>query len=161
MSICTGFSVFKEDFNVRRELLTMDEVDFDVHRELLRTDWKEVEGANIDLGYDFPIKLEYTTTPAEEKLLNWQSGAFIQQNHIVQILIDRVMGRNGHFYKILKYIELLAQEAYMMRLKNKKDFSRIESSILEQKNMILEQKKIIVKQEKMIFVMGLKLGITL
>jgi hypothetical protein len=48
-----------------------------------------------------------------------------------------------------------------MRLKNKKDFSRIESSILEQKNMILEQKKIIVKQEKMIFVMGLKLGITL
>jgi len=166
MSMCSPFALSREDFNVPCELLTMDDVDFDAHRELLRKDWKDVETANLNIGEECHKLRKIITQPnnrtlEEDKLLNSQFEAFSWQNHIIQVWTKYVMGKDGHFYKILKYIELLAKEAYTMRRKNEKDLLLIKSSILEQKNLILEQEKMILRQEQIIHVMEMKLGVTI
>jgi len=171
---------FTHDWNVPRELDKVDDIQFDVERELLRKNWKDLEEGNLNLGAECRKISEINQrknnrTPQEQELSSRQFEAFTLQNHIISVWICYVMGYNGHFKKMLRYIELLAQQARQMGWKSDKAFSRVEASILEQKDFILEQKKLILeqkkmmleqqntilRQEKMIFIIGMKLGLTL
>ena len=164
---------FTHDWNVPRELDKVDDIQFDVERELLRKNWKDLEEGNLNIGTEYRKINEITQrknnrTSQEQELSSRQFEAFALQNNIISVLICYVMGCNGHFKEFLRYIELLAQQARQMRWKSDEAFSRVEASILEQKKLILEQKKMMLEQQntilgqgKMIFIIGMKLGLTL
>ena len=164
---------FTHDWNVPRELDKVDDIQFDVERELLRKNWKDLEEGNLNLGAECRKISEINQrknnrTPQEQELSSRQFEAFALQNNIISVLICYVMGCNGHFKEFLRYIELLAQQARQMGWKSDEAFSRVEASILEQKKLILEQKKMMLEQQntilgqgKMIFIIGMKLGLTL
>ena len=144
---------FIQDWNVPRKLHAVGDIQFDVERELLRKNRKDVEEANLDLETECHKIREISQqknnrTPAEEELFSRQFEAFALQNHIISVWMRYVMGSDGHFFNMLRYIELLAQEARQMGWRSDKAFSRVESSILEQKELILEQKKIDTRAKK-------------
>ena len=138
----------------------MDSSDFEDHRERLRVVWKDVEGANMNVGDLCQVLKQLTKepnnrTPLQRKILDVQVNVFDTQNHIIQVMIRYIFSSGmGQFSRILRYVESLTAEASQTKMLNEYKMLQMETSIQELKDQLQQQNSTLLSQKRMILAHG-------